>query len=258
MPPTPAATDIPAAVPLAPEVVAASPAPLDPLAAARLARFRDLLLEWNQRFNLTALDDPAAVERVLVLDALRMAPTIAAAAAGRQRARLIDVGTGGGFPGIPLAILFPEIEFALVDATAKKIGYLQAVAADLRLANVTATQGRAEELAREPAWRGRFDLATARAVASLAALMELVTPFLRTGGVAVFPKGPRLVDERPDGEIAAALVGARIREVVACPHDDGEQVTNLVVVDKIGPTPSRFPRRTGLPSREPLGKGTTG
>jgi len=176
-------------------------------------------------------------------------------ASGHPAPRLVDIGTGGGFPGVPLAIALPHLQVALVDATAKKVGYLQTVAADLRLAGVTATQSRAEELGHDPAWRGRFDLATARAVASLPALMELVGPLLRVGGVAFFPKGPRLPEERADGAHAAAQVGARIREVVELPHDPAEQVTNLVVVDKIAPTPARYPRRTGLPAREPLTRG---
>jgi 16S rRNA (guanine527-N7)-methyltransferase len=257
-PPAPvSASDIPPAAPLDPAVVAASPIPLDSLALARLARFRDLLLEWNARFNLTAIADPAAVERVLILDALRMAPHVAAAAlaTGRPSPRLVDIGTGGGFPGVPLAIALPHVRVALVDATAKKVGYLQTVAADLRLGNVTAHQGRAEELGHDPAWRGRFDLATARAVASLSALMELVGPLLRVGGVAFFPKGPRLPEEQTDGAYAASQVGARIREVVQLPHDPAEQVTNLVMVDKIATTPARYPRRTGLPGKEPLTRG---
>jgi len=217
----------------------------------RMLRFRDLLLDWNTRFNLTAISDPDAVERVLLLDAVRMTPALDAAigATGLRHPSLVDIGSGGGLPAIPLAILRPDLDVTMIEATGKKAGFLRAAIDGLGLSNARALHGRAEELARDPAHRARYDLASARAVASLPALVELSLPFLRTGGVALFPKGLGV-----DGEIAAARialreVGGELAGDVLLPGGE----TRLVSIRKSGPTPDRYPRRSGLPSREPLG-----
>jgi 16S rRNA (guanine527-N7)-methyltransferase len=201
------------------------------------------------RFNLTAIDDPAEIDRRLILDALLMLPAIDAATAGIETSRLIDVGSGAGFPGLALKIARPDLFVTLVEATGKKVGFLRTCIEELDLVGVEARHARAEDLGHDPAYRGRFDLATARAVAALPTLLELCMPFVRSGGRAFFPKGLNLAEELEAGRRAAPLVGARLTGAEILP---GGQTT-LVVAEKVAPTPARVPRRSGLPSREPLG-----
>lgn len=135
-------------------------------------RYRDLLHDRNQRVNLTAVRDFEGIERRLILESLRLVPVI------QERAgngRIMDLGSGGGIPGIVLAIAFPDYEFTLIDATGKKVRFQQEVADELQLSNIRAVQGRAEELAHDIDWRNNFDVVSARAVTSLSALMELST-----------------------------------------------------------------------------------
>jgi 16S rRNA (guanine527-N7)-methyltransferase len=229
---------------------------IDPTAATRLAHYRDLLIAWSGRMNLTAVRDPAEMERKLFLDALAMVPLLDTAVTFRDGASsrpvsLIDVGTGAGFPGLVLKIVRPHIDVTLVDATAKKVGFLHAVIAELGLEGVRAVHGRAEELGQDRAYRERFDVATARAVAALPVLLEYLVPLLRVGGLAILPKGVDLTEELRAGERAARMLRA---EVVA--HDPSPiPTTRLVLVRKTGPTPAPYPRRTGLPSQEPLAGG---
>jgi 16S rRNA (guanine527-N7)-methyltransferase len=145
----------------------------------------------------------------------------------------------------------------LIEATGKKVTFLQTVIDDLGLDGVAALHGRAEDLGHERAYRGRFDLATARAVASLPALLELCFPFLRVGGRAIFPKASDLGPEIAEGNRAASIVGGRIVTTELLPHGPEERVTRLVIADKLERTPTRFPRRAGLPAREPLGRGSS-
>lgn len=223
----------------------------------QLATYRDLLLDWNQKVNLTALTDPAEVERRLFLDAVRMLPAVDDYLGGSVAARLVDIGTGAGFPGLVLAIARPHLDVALIEATGKKIGFLRAVVAALHLSRrVSAFHGRAEDLARDPTHRGRFDLGTARAVAVLPALLELTMPYLRRGGRALFPKSAELGEELAQAERAARMIGARIVGADLLAHGEGERVTRLVIADKMEATPSRYPRRAGIPAREPLGRGS--
>jgi 16S rRNA (guanine527-N7)-methyltransferase len=229
---------------------------LEPTAANHLARYRDLLIEWSGRMNLTAVREPADIERKLFLDALAMVPQLDSVAAGLAPRSslplsLIDLGSGAGFPGLVLKIVRPALDVTLVDATAKKVGFLDTVIADLALEGVRAVHGRAEELGQDRAFRERFDLATARAVAALPVLLEYVVPFLRVGGVALLPKGLDIAEELRAGRRAAKTLRA---EIVS--HDPSPiPTTRLVLVRKNGPTPAAYPRRVGVPSHAPLAGG---
>jgi 16S rRNA (guanine527-N7)-methyltransferase len=233
-----------------------------------LRLYRDLLLRWNQRFNLTAITDPAEIDRRLIGDALRMLPAIDDAiaawkAASRRRVsaelessfpRLVDVGSGAGLPGLVLKIARPELDVTLIEATGKKVGFLENAIAELGLTRVKAIHDRAEHLATLSHHRERYHIVTARAVASLPVLLELCVPFLEIGGHAIFPKGADIEDELAAGHRAAKLVGARIVSDELLPTRDGDTVTRLIVAVKIEPTPVRYPRRSGVPAKEPLGR----
>ncbi|MBA3415620.1 MAG: 16S rRNA (guanine(527)-N(7))-methyltransferase RsmG [Chloroflexia bacterium] len=220
----------------------------------RFDRYRDLLRHWNTRFNLTAVTEPEVIERRLFLDAVRLLPILDRLAprfpdSERRSPRLVDIGSGAGLPGLPIAICRPELAITLVEATGKKVTFLDAVALELELPNVRSIHARAEALGREPAHRGAYDFATARAVAALPALLELSMPLLREGGVALFPKGLDIAGEVAAGRAAAPLVGAALIGDDILPGGE----TRLVAARKTAPTPSRFPRRAGIPQREPLG-----
>jgi 16S rRNA (guanine527-N7)-methyltransferase len=230
---------------------------LDDDALRHFTRYRDLLLERSAQFNLTAIRDPEAIERRLFLDAIAMIPELdrltEASCNGADRAlRLIDMGAGAGFPGLALKIVRPQLDVTLVDATAKKVAFVNEVITALELKHVRAVQGRAEELGQDSAYRDRFDIATARAVASLPVLLEYVVPFLTVGGTALLPKGLEIAEELRRGRRAATILGAEIVSTAALPGG----TTRLVVVRKIGPTAAIYPRRVSIPSRDPLGEGS--
>lgn len=227
--------------------------PLSPSEVAQVGVYRNLLLAWNQRFNLTAITDPELVERRLFGDAWRMLPAIDEVTAG-EPARLIDVGTGAGFPGLAIKIARPALEITLLEATAKKVTFLQQVIETLGLSGVAAIHGRAEDLGHDLAHREQYDLATARAVATLPALIELCTPFLQVGGHAFFPKSEGLDQELQEGRRAAEPLGVRVLSADLVPAVEGEQVTRLVIAAKLHQTPPQYPRRAGVPAREPLGR----
>ena len=228
--------------------------PLDASALERFARYRVLLLERNTQFNLTAIRDPAEIERRLFLDAIAMIPELDRLTAGGadrtdDGARLVDVGAGAGFPGLALKIVRPALDVTLIDATAKKVAFVNEVIAELELDRVRAVQGRAEDLGQTDRYRARFDIATARAVAALPVLLEYVVPFLAVGGTALLPKGLEISEELRLGRRAAAILGAEI----VCARELPFTGTRLVVVRKISPTATTYPRRVGAASRDPLG-----
>ncbi len=228
---------------------------LDADALRRFARYRDLLLERSAQFNLTAIREPEEIEQRLFLDAIAMIPELDRLADGvGDRAghspRLIDVGAGAGFPGLALKIVRPHLDVTLVDATAKKVAFVNEVITALELKHVRAVQGRAEELGQDSAYRAQFDMATARAVASLPVLLEYVVPFLTLGGTALLPTGLEIAEELRRGRRAAAALGVEIVSTAAL----AVGTTRLVVVRKIAPTAALYPRRVGIPSRDPLGE----
>ena len=222
----------------------------------QLRRYRDLLLERNARINLTAIRDPEGVDRRLIAESLRLLPALAAVTAPGDEA--IDIGTGGGIPGMPLAIARPDLGWTLVDATAKKVAFLQDVVNELTLPNVVLYHGRVEELAHEPHLRARYTVLTARAVSSLPALLELGLPMVRTGGTLLLPKGPDIADELSAARQAAGMLGGRIVSHDPLPDAGTDVETTLVVVSKERESPDAYPRRAGVPSRSPLGTTSDG
>lgn len=233
---------------------------LAPASLDRLRRFADTLTETNLHLNLSAVRDSEGIRRRLILESLRLLPALDAALADRpdkhESARLVDVGTGGGIPGLVLALARPALRVTLLDATAKKLAFLERAAAELDAANVTCVHGRAEELGHDARYRERFDLVTARAVAALPVLLELCLPFARVGGTGLFPKGIALDEELGAARVAAPLLGGRIIEASILPDIGSEVETRLVVLRKVEHTPRRFPRRTGVPAKQPLGAGS--
>jgi len=205
-------------------------------AQARLARYAELLLEATRNVNVTGARTPDAIAEQIA-DALTLVPFV--------RGSLVDVGTGGGLPGIPVAIV-REIPVTLIEATAKKVAFLQAALEVLEL-DGTAVAGRAETLAHDPAYRERFEHATARAVGSMPTVLELTLPFVRVGGSAFLQRGAVSPEERNAAADAALVLGGEVTEEIPT---DGER--RIVVVRKHEPSPGRFPRRTGVPHKRPL------
>jgi len=219
------------------------------------ARFRDLLLEWNRRFNLTAIDSPEQIEVRHFLDSLSCLTAwrqMGAAASGAGEVRAIDVGTGAGLPGLALKIVWPTLRLTLLEATGKKVQFLDHAIAELGLTDVTAIHGRAEEVAHQPEHRAAYDLALARAVAALPSLLELTLPFLRVGGWLLAQKGQAGAAEALAAERALAILGGRLHAIypVEVPFLAEERL--LVTVQKGHPTPDQYPRRSGVPVRKPL------
>ena len=222
----------------------------------QLDTFRDALFEHNKTTNLTAIRDLDGIERRLIRESVRLVRPLESVLPPEmgRRPRVLDIGTGGGLPGLVLAIALPDIEFTLLDATGKKIAFVQHVIDQIGLTNARTIHDRAEAIARDPALRETFDVAVARAVTSLPALIELGLPLVRLGGHLLLPKGTAIDDELREGKIAAATVGGRILHAAKLPDEGSGIATRLVMVKKTVPTSEIYPRRAGLPSRNPIGR----
>ena len=230
-----------------------------PLGAAQLEAyevyFRELIA-WNQRANLTAITDYEEVQQKHFLDSLTVAlPLVRRWGAGERLGHraLVDVGTGAGFPGLALKIAFPALRVTLIEATGKKVRFLEHVVATLGVEDVRVVWGRAEELAHQPEHRERYDVATARAVASLASLAELLLPFVRIGGLAIAPKKGDIAAEVDAARHAVAVTGGAVAEIVPVRLPELPDERALVVLAKERPTPPTYPRPAGVPARRPLG-----
>jgi 16S rRNA (guanine527-N7)-methyltransferase len=211
-------------------------------------QYRRELLDWNTRINLTAISDPDEALTKHFLDSLSLLM-----AYDPPIANVLDIGAGAGFPGLPLKIVHPQWHIVLLEATGKKVKFLQHIIETLQLHNVEAVQGRAEELAHKVEYRASFDLVTARAVASLPTLLEYAAPFTRLGGIMIFPKKGDLTEELARGKRAASQVGVRFKAdvpVTLTGLDDGRR---LLVWGQVSKCPEQFPRSGGVMAKKPLG-----
>lgn len=221
------------------------------LAADQLERFEQLaahLIEWNQRVNLTAIDDPSEIVHKHFLDSL----VLLLVCELQHGERLIDVGSGAGFPGLPLKIARPDLQVTLLEANGKKCEFLRYVTATLNLSDVTIVQARAEEAARDPAQREHYDVATARAVAEMAVLVEYALPLLRIDGRLIAQKSGEVHSEVERAQTAIATLGGRVQRIAQVDVPGVADVRYVVIVDKIAPTPEKYPRRAGQAKKKPI------
>jgi 16S rRNA (guanine527-N7)-methyltransferase len=226
---------------------------LSPEQEALFARFQAELLDWNQRMNLTAITEPEEICVRHFLDSLSAAAAFPKALQeGQVGARLIDVGAGAGLPGIPLAIAFPRLTVVLLEATQKKCRFLDHVLQTLPLPNATVLCGRAEEIGQRVGDRAAFDLAIARGVAPLATLVELCLPLLRIGGRLIAPKKLGIEHEVAVAQTAIRTLGGRLAMPVRVQVPGLDEARQLIIVEKVRPTPAAYPRRPGLPAKLPL------
>lgn len=207
----------------------------------KFVAYYELLIDWNTRMNLTAITAPEDVVKKHFADSLAALPFLP------EGARVADVGTGAGFPGIPLLIVRPDLKLTLVDSLQKRVGFLQTVLQTLDL-KAKCVHARAEDFGRDPVYRAGFDRTVSRAVASLPVLLELTVPLLKVGGKSICYKGDAT-------EELALSKNARKRlhtdvETVPVPSDYG--MRSLIICTKNAPTPSQYPRKAGLPSKNPL------
>jgi 16S rRNA (guanine527-N7)-methyltransferase len=217
---------------------------------AALEKYESELIAWNKQTNLTAIDQPRKIRARHFLDAL----TCLLAMRESPMERVIDVGTGAGFPGLPLKIICPSMRLTLVESVGKKTSFCRHIVKILGLEGVEILQKRAEAVGSMAAHRQQYDWSVARAVAVMPVLMEYLLPLVRIGGRTLAMKGESGPAEAHDAESAMQLLGGHLRQLIPVTLPGVEDERYLVVVDKVAATPDRYPRRVGVPAKRPLSR----
>jgi len=213
-----------------------------------LAQYEQELLVWNERYNLTAIRDLEEVRVKHFLDSL----TCIQAMKDAPGKRIVDIGSGAGFPGLVLKIVYPSVQLTLVDSVGKKIDFCRHIVRTLGLEQVETLQERAENIGQSLAYREQYDWAVARAVADLAVLAEYLLPLVRIGGRMLAMKGENGPAESHAAEHALQMLGGHLRQLLPVTLPGVAEERYLVIVDKVAATPTRYPRRVGIPSKRPL------
>ena len=209
-------------------------------------RYMQMLIEWNEKINLTAITDPEEIILKHFIDSLTIANKI------KENSSIIDIGTGAGFPGIPLKIYNNTYKILLVDSLQKRVNFLNEVIEEIKLKEIEAIHGRAEELGNKKEYREKFDYATSRAVANLSTLVEYLIPFVKIEGECICMKGTKVEEELENAKNAINLLGGKIvkKEVFDLANTDNKRT--IILIKKERNTPKKYPRKAGVPSKNPI------
>ena len=208
--------------------------------------YMNLLIEWNKKINLTAITEPDEIILKHFVDSLTISKYIP------DGTKVVDVGTGAGFPGIPLKIVRQEIDITLLDSLQKRINFLDEVINELNLEKITTVHSRVEDFGKNKEYREKFDIATSRAVANLSTLSEYLLPLVKVGGKVISMKGSLIQEELENSKNAIKILGGQIEKVDEFDLPNSDISRNIVLIDKIKNTPNRYPRKAGEPSKKPL------
>lgn len=221
---------------------------LDENKIEQFKKFKELLKEWNEKINITAITDNVEIDIKHFLDSVTIFKT-GKIGTGKK---IIDIGTGGGFPGVPIKIIESESDVTLFDSLNKRLVFLDEVISQLGLKNIRTIHGRAEEYGRKEEYREVYDIATSRAVASLDTLSEYCLPFVKVGGYFVALKGPEVDEEIKNSQEAIKILGGTIEDRIDVKLPLSDIVHNLLIIKKIKQTPTKYPRGGGKPKKNPL------
>lgn len=211
-------------------------------------RYMDLLLEWNEKINLTAITETDEVILKHFIDSMTVFKYLV------ESKNIIDVGTGAGFPGIPIAIMNQNKNITLLDSLNKRINFLNEVCSELKINNIKTYHGRAEEFGHNKQHREKYDIAISRAVANMTTLVEYLIPFIKVGGRCICMKGNDIEEELEQAKFAIKELGGKIEKVERFNLPNSDMERNIIIITKIKETPNRYPRKAGMPSKMPLFK----
>lgn len=209
-------------------------------------KYTDLLIEWNKKINLTAITDMKDIITKHFVDSLTINKYI------EENKLVMDIGTGAGFPGIPLKILNKNNHFILVDSLNKRINFLEEVKRQLNLNNLELIHARAEDLAKKIEYREQSDIVVSRAVANLSTLAEYMLPFVKLNGICICMKGPNIEDEINSSKNAISILGGKIEKIDNISLEQSSIERNIIIIRKIKTTPNKYPRKAGTPAKQPI------
>lgn len=209
-------------------------------------KYMNLLIEWNEKMNLTAITEPKEIILKHFIDSITILKYI------DDNSKLVDVGTGAGFPGVPLSIMNPTLKITLVDSLNKRLIFLQEVVKELNLKNIEIVHARAEEFGQNKNYREKFDIATSRAVANLATLSEYLVPLVKIGGKIISMKASNAKEEINDAQKAIEVLGGKIEKIEEFDLPESDIGRTIIIIDKNKCTPAIYPRKAGTPAKEPM------
>lgn len=222
--------------------------PFDEDKYSKLIKYKDMLKEWNEKINLTAITDDEGIIKKHFIDSLK----IFRFSKLKNCKKIMDVGTGAGFPGIPMKILMPELDIVLLDSLNKRINFLNEVINTLQLKGISAIHGRAEDFARESNYREKFDAVVSRAVANLSVLSELCLPYVKKDGFFIALKGPAVENEIIEANKAIKVLGGELEDTIMVTVEGTELNHNLVIIKKTNHTSKDYPRKAGMITKKPI------
>ena len=219
---------------------------LDEEQIQKFYKYMELLLEWNEKINLTAIVEPRDVILKHFVDSLTICKEL------QKNKTLADIGTGAGFPGIPVKILRPDLDITLIDSLNKRVNFLTMVIEALKLEKIVALHGRIEDFGKNKKYREKFDYVTSRAVANLSTLSEYMIPLIKIGGKCICMKGSNIDEELKNAEKAVKTLGGKIEKVDTFLLPDTDMGRNIILIKKEKATPNKYPRKAGTPTKDPI------